>query len=204
MTYDVAVGIVQHPRDSHGLPLPDGSWPDEPGVVRELETVRRFGNTINREHGADAWRTTTGLQAWLAAEGYGRARATRRDLQRFCDAREALFRDLSAGTLTQFPAAIADVALRAVARDGELRLSAPGANAALAAVVTELMKAAVPGNRRRLKACQRCGWLFFDVSKNSSGRWCSMRICGGREKARAYRARSRQGCAPLAVNARGG
>jgi predicted RNA-binding Zn ribbon-like protein len=31
-----------------------------------------------------------------------------------------------------------------------------------------------------------CGWLFFDTSKNRTRRWCDMRGCGNRAKARRY------------------
>ncbi len=34
-----------------------------------------------------------------------------------------------------------------------------------------------------------CGWLFLDMSKNGSRRWCSMETCGNRAKARRHRAR---------------
>ena len=33
---------------------------------------------------------------------------------------------------------------------------------------------------------ENCRWLFLDRSKNHSRRWCDMKICGNREKARAY------------------
>ena len=36
-----------------------------------------------------------------------------------------------------------------------------------------------------------CGWLFLDMSRNRSRRWCSMEECGNRAKARRYYARSR-------------
>ncbi|WP_448808967.1 CGNR zinc finger domain-containing protein [Agromyces bauzanensis] len=40
----------------------------------------------------------------------------------------------------------------------------------------------------RVKQCPGCGWLFVDTSKNRSRRWCSMDMCGGRDKAlRHYR-----------------
>jgi predicted RNA-binding Zn ribbon-like protein len=29
-----------------------------------------------------------------------------------------------------------------------------------------------------------CGWLFYDISKNGSRRWCSMEGCGSRVKMR--------------------
>ena len=48
------------------------------------------------------------------------------------------------------------------------------------------------GTWARLKACERdsCRWAFYDRSKNRSGHWCSMDVCGAREKnRRAYRRR---------------
>jgi predicted RNA-binding Zn ribbon-like protein len=36
-----------------------------------------------------------------------------------------------------------------------------------------------------------CGWLFVDETKNHSRRWCSMKGCGSRFKAREYYARRR-------------
>jgi len=32
-----------------------------------------------------------------------------------------------------------------------------------------------------------CGWLFLDVSRNHSRRWCDMRDCGNRAKVRRHR-----------------
>lgn len=36
-----------------------------------------------------------------------------------------------------------------------------------------------------------CGWLFIDMSKNHSRRWCDMKDCGNRDKVRRYYARQR-------------
>jgi predicted RNA-binding Zn ribbon-like protein len=36
----------------------------------------------------------------------------------------------------------------------------------------------------------RCGWLFLDLSRNRSRRWCSMEACGNRAKARRHYRRS--------------
>ena len=51
--------------------------------------------------------------------------------------------------------------------------------------------ATVDGTWPRLKACRReiCHWLFYDHSRNRSGIWCSMAVCGNRTKTRAYRER---------------
>jgi predicted RNA-binding Zn ribbon-like protein len=45
----------------------------------------------------------------------------------------------------------------------------------------------------RLRGCQTetCRWLFLDTSKNHSRRWCDMKVCGNRMKARRFQARQR-------------
>jgi predicted RNA-binding Zn ribbon-like protein len=46
----------------------------------------------------------------------------------------------------------------------------------------------------RLRECagDPCGWLFLDLSKNGSRRWCDMADCGNRAKARRYRERKKK------------
>ena len=44
----------------------------------------------------------------------------------------------------------------------------------------------------RLCANPECGWLFLDQSRKQNRRWCSMRECGSRAKARAYYHRRRK------------
>lgn len=45
----------------------------------------------------------------------------------------------------------------------------------------------------RLRSCdnQKCNWLFLDTSKNHTRRWCDMKICGNRMKARRFKAQHR-------------
>lgn len=38
----------------------------------------------------------------------------------------------------------------------------------------------------RVCASDTCGWLFLDTSKNHTRRWCDMKGCGNRAKARKY------------------
>lgn len=38
-----------------------------------------------------------------------------------------------------------------------------------------------------------CGWLFLDTSRAGNRRWCDMRTCGNRAKARAHYSRSARG-----------
>jgi len=46
----------------------------------------------------------------------------------------------------------------------------------------------------RVKRCasEECGWLFLDLSRNRSRRWCSMESCGNRMKARRHYRRTRE------------
>ncbi|MFN8453430.1 MAG: ABATE domain-containing protein [Anaerolineae bacterium] len=45
----------------------------------------------------------------------------------------------------------------------------------------------------RVRECagDRCGWLFLDLSRNHSRRWCAMNDCGNRAKAKRHYQRSR-------------
>jgi predicted RNA-binding Zn ribbon-like protein len=53
----------------------------------------------------------------------------------------------------------------------------------------ELLTEADP---ERIKECgsDNCNWLFYDVSKNRSRRWCEMKDCGNRAKQRRHRSRT--------------
>ena len=41
-------------------------------------------------------------------------------------------------------------------------------------------------NDLRVCAAEDCAWLFLDTSKNHTRRWCSMKSCGNRAKARRH------------------
>ncbi len=45
----------------------------------------------------------------------------------------------------------------------------------------------------KLRECgnAECRWLFLDTSKNHTRRWCDMKICGNRMKARRFKAQHR-------------
>jgi predicted RNA-binding Zn ribbon-like protein len=45
-------------------------------------------------------------------------------------------------------------------------------------------------NRVRKCVSDDCGWLFLDLSRNQSRRWCDMKTCGNRMKARRFYERS--------------
>ncbi|WP_238360952.1 CGNR zinc finger domain-containing protein [Iningainema tapete] len=47
-------------------------------------------------------------------------------------------------------------------------------------------------NRVRECAGTDCGWVFLDMSRNRSRRWCDMEECGNRAKARRHYERSKE------------
>lgn len=61
-------------------------------------------------------------------------------------------------------------------------------------VVLSAAELLAEGDRSRIKECpsdQGCGWIFLDVSKNASRKWCNMRTCGNLAKARRFYQRQR-------------
>ncbi|MGW4484006.1 CGNR zinc finger domain-containing protein [Amycolatopsis sp. NPDC004368] len=62
----------------------------------------------------------------------------------------------------------------------------------VSAVLVAATRLAIRGDWVRLKICPAddCLEAFYDESRNRSRTWCSMRVCGNREKARTWRARA--------------
>jgi predicted RNA-binding Zn ribbon-like protein len=168
-----------------------------------LELVRGFVNTFEAETGVDELRTREGLTGWLASRGLvpGAVPASRADVARARELREALRDLLVANAGGPSPAAAWEtidrqarrsrVGLRFDERGGALRPEAAGVDGALGELVAAVAAAMADGSWARLKAClaDDCRWAFVDRSRNGSRRWCDMRVCGNREKARAFRAR---------------
>jgi predicted RNA-binding Zn ribbon-like protein len=188
--------------DPHGRRLPESRWPPERAAPGDLEILRRFCNTVNRENGADRFTTAAGFDLWLRAEGRRPVQPNRRDLDRivaFRDALHAITRahndgPIPPGAWGELAGAVADVSYRIEAAANGLVLQ-PAAPSRTSAFLGELalicQHAADDGTLRRLKSCVHCQWTVYDASKNQSGRWCSMNTCGTRHNARAYRQRQR-------------
>jgi predicted RNA-binding Zn ribbon-like protein len=52
----------------------------------------------------------------------------------------------------------------------------------------------VTSEAERVRECgdPTCRWLFLDISKNHTRRWCNMKTCGNRMKARRHHARQQE------------
>ena len=172
----------------------------------DLELVRKFVNTLDIEQGTDALSTPPALAEWFTQAGLGPSspRPTAEDLRRATALREALRAILLAhGEGSPEPAGGWQT-LDEAARRARLQVrfgmnGAPlletieaGVDAALGRLLAIVHAAlADPDRWRRLKACRlhTCEWAFYDHTKNRSGAWCNMAVCGNRAKARAYRER---------------
>jgi predicted RNA-binding Zn ribbon-like protein len=171
----------------------------------ELEVIRAFVNTMDIERGTDALAEPPDLAAWLEAHGLAErgVRVSRAELERAVALREALRGVLLAhNTRSEVPASATEVldatACRAKLQlrfdlSGRSRLEAGrrGADGALGRLLAIVHVAAADGTWARLKACRdhSCEWAFYDHTKNRSGAWCNMAVCGNRAKARTYRER---------------
>ena len=70
-----------------------------------------------------------------------------------------------------------------------------GVRGAIGRILAISFLSELDGTWSRFKECgaEDCRSVFWDRSKNGSGRWCTMKECGNRAKVRAYRERERTG-----------
>ena len=169
-----------------------------------LELVREFVNTADLEGEEEELASPAGLARWLRARDLLESDADvgEKDLQRAIAVREALRAQLKAHNGSdRDPEAVAtlhEAANRAgialtfdEAGASRLEPRTPGADGAIGRLLTIVHEAEHEGTWARLKACpwHTCQWAFYDNTKNASGVWCTMEVCGNRAKAKAYRER---------------
>jgi len=186
--------------------MPPGGSTPEKTAPQPLELVQRFVNSVDLESGEDELTDPGALRGWLTERGLigPGERVTQADLARAIDVREGLRALLMANNglaideerVARLDRASARAGVRVVFRPGsepELAPEGKGVDGAIGSLLAIVAGAAQQGRWQRLKACPRdvCHWAFFDHSKNHSGRWCLMEVCGNIEKARAFRERKR-------------
>lgn len=188
------------------MTTPIGETGSKPAPGR-LALVQAFVNTVDLESGRDALAAPDGLRDWMRAHGLlaAGARVSRDEVQRAVAVREALrglllvnAGLLSADAVRTQRTAIEEAAARGPLTvrfddDGATRLDSAtgGVDGGIARLLATVHEARLEGTWERLKACRndRCHWAFYDHSKNRSGAWCTMAVCGSRLKSRAYRQR---------------
>lgn len=70
----------------------------------------------------------------------------------------------------------------------DLTVSGRGAQRVIGMLTTTVFTSMTEGTWVRFKCCAlaSCGWAYYDNTRSRTRRWCSMRTCGSRNKARAY------------------
>jgi predicted RNA-binding Zn ribbon-like protein len=179
---------------------PGGRAP-APGQLALVQAFINSHYSLEDDHGAECWASPASLRRWLRGRGLisSDARVGAPELHRALAAREALralaARDRAPGVrehvLGDLNAACAGAAV-------ELRFDDAGARFALGSggtfvdalglILGITAGSMIDGGWPRMKICPgaHCGWAFYDASRNGTGRWCSMSVCGGRAKARAH------------------
>jgi predicted RNA-binding Zn ribbon-like protein len=177
-------------------------------IPNGLDLVIDFVNTLDLETGADAFDTPAGLSGWLAERGLlreGAQAADEGERAAAVELREAL-RSLMLANNGGRERGQDWAALERAAERGRLGVhfdagsvaTKPGVEGhagALARLLGPVASAVADGTWQRAKACRAddCGWAFYDRSRNRSGVWCEMSVCGNRTKVRAYRSRTGRG-----------
>ncbi|HYQ79827.1 MAG TPA: CGNR zinc finger domain-containing protein [Solirubrobacterales bacterium] len=176
---------------------------DKSSLAPDAELIVEFVNTRDVEEGTDAIAEPAALETWIAArteeypgdldpDDVARVQSLRESLRLLL--RRNNGGEAAAAELTPLREAAERTRIRtAFSDDGELELvparsGLSGFEARLLMAVEHLQ---CHGAWPRLKACtdEGCQWAFFDATRNHSRTWCSMDVCGNREKTRRYRER---------------
>jgi predicted RNA-binding Zn ribbon-like protein len=178
--------------------------PETAAPSPDLQRVLDFVNTHELDPPREELSDPDALGGWLGARGLldGATTATAAHLRRAIELREALRVMLLAhhgATAGEDDAREANRVLAAIplrlafddAGDAALVPAADGVDGALARLIAPIPSAVADGTWQRAKICPAddCDWAFYDRSRNRSRRWCSMEVCGNREKSRAFRGR---------------
>jgi predicted RNA-binding Zn ribbon-like protein len=169
---------------SHGALV---AWGEQAGVL---------GKAVARAVRAEAARKPA-----AAAKALGRAHALRAAIYRVFSAHAAGER-VRPDDLAVIAGAAAEAAghMRLVPREGGFTWEIdPAALRSLDGVLWPVARSAADlltgGEVSAVRECalETCAWLFLDRSKNQKRRWCDMKVCGNRSKARRHYARTKAG-----------
>lgn len=183
-----------------------GQHDDTPPAPADLEVLQRFLNL--HDHDAEGRTTTPPLEMvrdFLAERGLMDTgtpftEVDHRAARRLADAFRALVLADEDQPVPARAAATIDAASEAAGLHPHFAYETPvlvpsegGLPGAFGRLVAIAFVARFDGTWSHLKQCadDDCRAVFYDRSKNRSGRWCSMASCGNRAKVRAWRERQR-------------
>ncbi|MER6081958.1 CGNR zinc finger domain-containing protein [Streptomyces sp. NPDC001833] len=163
----------------------------EPDLLRTVEDARAWLDQALRSWGGVTHRPVPGIE--LTAEDAEGLRGFRHDLAQILHTRQGV------------PATESGPAASVLTLPTALRLDEHGVVHAeprgtgwrqvASLALTELYQAQCTDTLRRLKSCRnpRCLTAFYDRSRNNSGVWHDVHVCGNAANLRNYRARKRAG-----------
>jgi predicted RNA-binding Zn ribbon-like protein len=170
----------------------------------QLDLIRDYVNTYDYETGVDSIASPDELATWLTEQGLvdDLVEPSDDEVAAARAVREAIRELLLENNGVPGDAAAASKTLETAGREAHLTvrfengrpLLAPegdGARAAIGRIVATVAELAPTDEWKRLKGCrdESCRVAFYDKSRNRSRAWCSMEVCGNREKARSFRER---------------
>jgi predicted RNA-binding Zn ribbon-like protein len=170
----------------------------------QLDLVRDYVNTLDFETGIDRISTPDELAMWFSEQGLvdDLVEPTGDEHADALAVREAIRELLLVNTGGDADAGAASKTLEGAGRKARLGVrfeegrpvltpEGDGASAALGRIVATVAELAPTDEWKRLKTCrdETCRVVFYDQSRNRSRAWCSMEVCGNREKARSFRKR---------------
>jgi len=149
-----------------------------------VEQARKLGRTVSEEDAQRVVASTVELREALAAVLYGRIDGGKPPAAQI----KILEQQFHAAGLHR----------RLLAGESHLEWSWSGVERQAEIPLWMLAQAAsdllVSSDAELVKDCgdPTCCWLFLDVSKNHTRRWCDMKTCGNRMKARRHHARAQE------------
>jgi hypothetical protein len=188
------------------LPQPVHDRDDTPPAPADLEPLRSFLSLHDHAPGSteSLEPTTDSLGWWLRANGFlneGEPQGDP-DLRWALEVRTALVARVREAMGESRDEASTDLLNRAAARAGlrlcfgceeerPIHVDAGGIEGAVGRLLGAAFLAELDGRWERFRVCGEptCSAVFYDRSRNRSGKWCSMSTCGNRSKVRAFRRR---------------
>lgn len=170
----------------------------------QIDLVRDYVNTLDFETGIDRIATPDELAMWLSEQGLvdDLVEPTEQELADALAVREAIRELLLANNGVEADEGAASKTLEDAGRKAQLGVrfeagrpvlapESDGTRGAIGRIVATVAEVAPTDEWKRLKGCrdENCRVAFYDKSRNRSRAWCSMEVCGNREKARTFRHR---------------
>jgi hypothetical protein len=187
----------------HRIEPPDHAKDTTTPAPGELELVRSFVGLHDHDvTGQESLAPSTDtLVWWLKDKGLASPKPTDPELDWALDVLEDLRTKVAENmgathderAAARLAKAATETGLRIGFGESRFTVSSRGVRGAVGRLLGIAYVAGIDGSWSHLKECgsPTCRSVFYDRSRNNSGRWCSMDSCGNREKVRRFRERER-------------